>query len=514
MDKQRGFLDNCEQEQLQFSGAIQSHGALIICQPDGTVTHRSDNLADFIADSLVAEGSLQPAILKLIPKSEQSPDTDAPVQRLFLQQALDGKSDLLDVVLTHSASRVAIEVLHHEASRAEPPWFPPPGLTAINNDDELAETRHELIDWIARVSGYERVMYYQFLPDGEGEVCSEYCHKDIDGSYLGLRFPASDIPQIARNIYRKNPWRTISDSHSEAVALRRLEPAVNSGHTEVDSDVLPDLTYVDLRSVSPVHAVYMQNMGDRASFTLSVVSADGLDALIFCHSPVAGRLSLDRQGAISNVVRQYNTLLREYRARKRMKIVDEFSYQVNQTLSRMNTLSDVAAQWQVLSCWLLGTFEADCLVIQIGDQIQVAGEETDPHISDYLQGWFKEHCQELFFSTDYLSGLQPDSQILTNMAGAAGLKINNVNGRSDYLFLLRKEVIQEVSWGGNPDKPVEYHDGQLGISPRQSFAKWVEKKIGFSRPWSSDVKFRLLRLRTELQNNGIDLSELIVDTTS
>jgi len=63
------------------------------------------------------------------------------------------------------------------------------------------------------------------------------------------------------------------------------------------------------------------------------------------------------------------------------------------------------------------------------------------------------------------------------------------------LYLCRREWLHEVAWGGNPDKPVEYHDGTLGIAPRRSFEKWVEKRIGYCRPWENEVRLLLLRLR-------------------
>lgn len=509
----RGFLDRCEQEPLQFSGEIQSFGALFICQQNGLVSHISANLPE-LTDLPITLGEDYPSELSgLIANLELNPGS-----KLYAEEILAGKGraeesllvaeksllvpeksllaaeNSLDAILTrcHSGA-VIVELMPHQASRSEPEWIEPPAFGTINNEPHRQNLQDSLIHWITQVSGYDRVMYYQFLPGGEGEVQSEARQQQAEGSYLGLRFPASDVPQIAREIYRKNPWRTISDSASDSVAILKLDaPDIVMGQSN------PDLTLSDLRSVAKVHAIYMQNMGDRASFTLPIMGSESLDALISCHSPTPGKLSLARQQAISQVVVQYNTQLREYRTRCRMKVVDEFAYQTNQMLAAIQALQDQQARWEKLAQWLLSNFSADTLVLHNDEKTWVSGLPVETHTVEQLDHWFIRQSPELAFSTDYLQGLDTEQLLLTEMAGVAGLKVTPDNGQPYRLYLFRKEEIQEVAWGGNPDKPVEYHDGEWGISPRRSFAKWVEKKLGYSRPWPSDTKFRLLRLRGEL----------------
>ena len=84
------------------------------------------------------------------------------------------------------------------------------------------------------------------------------------GSYLGLRFPASDIPAIARNLYMINPSRYIYNTEGESVPVVALDEAVI------------DLTYSGLRSVAPVHVEYLSNMGVKSSFSIPVKSLIGL----------------------------------------------------------------------------------------------------------------------------------------------------------------------------------------------------------------------------------------------
>ena len=60
------------------------------------------------------------------------------------------------------------------------------------------------------LTGFDRVMIYRFDPDGSGEVIAEAARAGLE-PYLGLHYPASDIPQQARLLYRRNWLRIIPD---------------------------------------------------------------------------------------------------------------------------------------------------------------------------------------------------------------------------------------------------------------------------------------------------------------
>lgn len=478
----RGFLADCEKEQLHASGAIQGFGAMLILNEAMEPTHRSANFKhltgmapDDVAELLQREKQI-PAIRSL---------SETPGSRLYVEAAIESEAGLLDLVISRGEDhRIMLEFLPAEASRFTPVWIAPPEMKSIVDTEQLQQLRKNLIAWVAEVTGFERVMYYQFLEGGDGEVVAETCDERCHGSYLGLRFPASDIPQIARNIYLQNPWRVISDAAAEYV------PLLGEGST--------NLTWCDLRSVSPVHAVYMQNMGDRASFSLPVTAGQELEALIACHSALPGTLPLARLKAVHEVVRSYNMLLRDFRSRTRVRLVDEITRTIRRELEHQASISNTEA-WQHLSHWLLREFEADALVWCQDGQVSTAGVDVEDELIRQLDDWFSRHCQELVFVEDRLRNtLSVD--VLTSIAGAAGLRFRrDGENTSARLYLLRSEQVEEVSWGGNPDKPVEHHDGVLGIAPRRSFAKWVEKRLGYSRAWGGTTRLKLLRLRDELQ---------------
>jgi|GEM_PF-617093 len=476
----RGFLADCEKEQLHASGAIQCSGALLVLNAALEPTHWSANFKHLTG---MAPADMQ----RLLQREKQIPAirslSETPGSRLYVEAAIESEAGMLDLVISRGDDhRVMLEFLPADASRFTPAWIAPPEMKSIVDTEQLQQLRRDLTAWVAEVTGFERVMYYQFLEGGDGEVVAETCDERCHGSYLGLRFPASDIPQIARSIYLQNPWRVISDAAAESV------PLLGEGRT--------NLTWCDLRSVSPVHAVYMQNMGDRASFSLPVTTGQELEALIACHSSLPGALPLARLKAVHEAVRSYNMLLRDFRSRTRVRLVDEITRTIQRELERQ---AGDAEAWQHLSHWLLREFEADALVWCQDGQVTTAGVAVEQELIRQLDEWFSRHCQELVFIEDHLRNTL-SADVLTSIAGAAGLRFRRKGeAAASRLYLLRSEQVEEVSWGGNPDKPVEHHDGVLGIAPRRSFAKWVEKRLGYSRAWGGTTRLKLLRLRDELQ---------------
>ncbi len=111
-----------------------------------------------------------------------------------------------------------------------------------------------------RITGFDRVMIYQFDSEWNGNVLAEDRNERLP-SYLNLRFPASDIPRQARELYRINRLRLIARNDYEPVRL-----LAQANETEP-----LDLSLSTLRSVSPVHLEYMRNMGMASSMSISLM---------------------------------------------------------------------------------------------------------------------------------------------------------------------------------------------------------------------------------------------------
>ena len=129
---------------------------------------------------------------------------------------------------------------------------------------------------IRALTGFDRVMVYRFDADWNGEVVAEVKRTDLE-PFLGLHYPAADIPAQARRLYTLNWLRLIPDVHYRP---SRLVPEFDPSGASLD------LSFSVLRSVSPIHIEYLTNMHVTASMSVSLVRDNTLmpNAMVGCPS--------------------------------------------------------------------------------------------------------------------------------------------------------------------------------------------------------------------------------------
>lgn len=472
----RTFLQACESEPLHRSGAILSHGALVVADREDRVCHVSDNLAAWL------EASPQEWLGKPLPETLRAVTANLggqPGARLAIEAVMRGPAGWLDGVMHRDEEGCALlEFTAHQPGTPE--RSPRDLVTAPEDESDLQTARDNLMQRIARLTGFQRVMYYRFLEQGDGEVVAEARQGEIYGAYLGLRFPASDIPLIARSLYLKNPWRLIPDAAADPVPVLGREAAA------------PDLTWSDLRSVSPVHRVYLANMGVRASLSFPVVLGGVLTALVACHHSEPRQPSLAIMEYASHLIRTHAMAVSSFQSRRRMRLVDGLEHRFDAARELLQRQGDLLAAWPELGAWLMREFQVDGAQMCLGDSCALAGKGLEPETLAALNEWLQR--EKPVWAADSLSRQVPGLP-LSEIAGVLTIRVVQGKDREARVYLCRQEHIHEVAWGGNPDKPVEYHDGALGIAPRRSFEKWMEKRLGYSRPWDNESRLLALKLR-------------------
>lgn len=117
-----------------------------------------------------------------------------------------------------------------------------------------------VVELVRELTGYDRVMVYKFHEDEHGEVVAESRRPDLE-PYLGLHYPATDIPQASRFLFRQNRVRMIADCN--AAPIRIIQ----------DKSLRQPLCLVGstLRAPHGCHAQYMANMGSTASLAMAVI---------------------------------------------------------------------------------------------------------------------------------------------------------------------------------------------------------------------------------------------------
>lgn len=277
-------LETCAREPIHIPGAIQPHGVLLVLkEPELTIVQASENTKLFFgeaADQLIGEKLDRLLTKEQVDGIRAALVSGDPAESNPLQLGFTGMhgSMALDGVL-HQHDGFAI--LEFEPAMSEGSANFVNFYKAVSKTTgrlQSALTLQTLLDEAAtgvrQMTGFDRVMIYRFADGGEGEVIAESKAETVD-PYFGLRYPASDIPEQARRLYTVSLIRCIPTVKYKPVPL---VPSIN-----ITTHRPTDLSHAGLRSVSPIHCEYLQNMGVAASMSVSIVRNGKLWGLVACH---------------------------------------------------------------------------------------------------------------------------------------------------------------------------------------------------------------------------------------
>ncbi|NIJ06510.1 light-regulated signal transduction histidine kinase (bacteriophytochrome)/CheY-like chemotaxis protein [Sphingomonas vulcanisoli] len=481
-DFEKVDLTNCDREPIHLLGAIQPKGYLIAVSRDWLIARVSKNIRTLLGhdpDDLIGSplADYVPSVLLHDLRNRLSylsePDM---VERLFGRQiGTSGQS--YDVAVHYSGDQIVIEAEPGNPGD-ESPISVRAMMSRLDRAKDLPAFYREGARQVRSLLGYDRVMVYKFAENGNGEVVAEACKPGI-GSFLGLHYPASDIPRQARALYKRNLVRVIRDVAADPIPI---VPQIDAAGNQLD------MSLSILRSVSPIHIEYLKNMGVAASLSISIIVDDELWGLFACHhyaprSPTFERRSVCEQFADMFSMRlesRERRLIGEYERRAR-DISDQL---LGAVASDETLLND--PDW--LGDILTGAIPADGVGVWINGNSAFSG--TTPPSED-----FRRIVRALnglpagrVFTTDYIGGLIEDAGDFADRA-AGMLAIPISRSPRDYVILFRSEIMQSVRWAGDPHKPVEYGPNGSRLTPRESFAEWQENVTGRAEPFTpSEVR--------------------------
>ncbi|RYZ96742.1 MAG: GAF domain-containing protein, partial [Proteobacteria bacterium] len=339
------------------------------------------------------------------------------------------------------------------------------GMEAIARGTSWEDFLHDAAAQTAEVLGYDRVMIYRFHHDDHGEVIAEALRSGVE-SFLGLHYPASDIPAPARRVFFDNWVRMIPDVEYTPVGLSpALDPQTSKS---------PDLSLTAMRAVSPIHLEYLRNMGVRASLTVSIKSEGRLWGLIACHHLTPRYLDLEERAAAEVLGRFISVTLRdaskieEYEQRRKLKIVND------DILGRLRINQDVGHEILHARPNLLDLIQADgsAAALYVNGAWDRIGEVPPDEEMDALVEWIQEtHPQREIFHTDKLPLEFPRAARYRNLASGV-LALSIPKTRKSFVLLFRPEKISTVRWAGNPDG--KHADATGRLHPRASFSEWKD----------------------------------------
>lgn len=475
-------LINYDGELIHLPGLIQPHGVLLVLQaPSLEIIQASTNTQDLIGyppenllgkplSDLLEEVHIQRIQYCLTEDFESINPLNLSVKCLHGSVDFDG--------IVHPWDGVVLLELELKAATGRPDFFDfyhqvKEPITRIQKAPTLLEMCQIGVKEIQRITGFDRVMVYQFDQDGAGSVIAEETNQD--NPYLGLRYPAFDIPPLARQLFTLNWLRLIPDINYQPVPLL-------PSHNPLTQQPL-DLTLSGLRSASPCHLEYLKNMGANASMTISLIQEQKLWGLIACHHsspkyiPYHIRTICEFVGQVMSIELTNKEGSEDSDYKRQLQTLQT---QFVETLSQAEHFLDGMVQLQTQ---LLNLVNATGAVILSGDRyVQVGETPTKAEVQSLLK-WIKPHLDQGIFETRSLAKNYPAAAAFQTIAsGVLALEISRIH--HNYILWFRPEVIQLVNWGGNPYKPMEVSaDGSIHMSPRKSFELWREMVRGTALPW-------------------------------
>lgn len=474
-------LAACEREPIHIPGSIQPHGILLTIDGEGRVAAASDN-----ADDLWGPVIGRP-VIDLIDDSVLSaaPEPQAPTARYA--GMLEQSSSAFDVFVHRTQQGFIVELERASQPRLSASEVLEQMVTSssrIGEARDLSTATQAAAEAVRDVTGYDRVMVYRFLDDGSGEVIAEARVRDID-PLLNHRYPASDIPRQARELYLKNPIRVIQDVGYTPVPLRAERAPI-------------DLGGALLRSVSPVHIQYLKNMGIGASASVSIVYQGELWGLIACHHRSAKAIGYERRETSRQVTLALEVAIHrleeEQSQREALRLTRRREELLPQIAAAASLHEGLARNVEEL----LQTIPAHGLALVCDDEITTVGVTPPDEAIEQLTEWLVRQSAPTVHTTDNLGQDFAPAQDWT--AQASGLLSLIVSRKpASVVMWFRAEEVETVNWAGNPHEPLDTSAPAGALCPRRSFELWVEQVRGRSRPWRTNEQDAARRLAERLE---------------
>jgi two-component system, chemotaxis family, sensor kinase Cph1 len=515
-------LTNCDAEPVRTPGCIQAHGALLVLRlRDLSILQASENtlavlgwgaqglLGKNVSHVMNADGYARLQNILAAEPTERNAVYVATLSADEHTEAMDVTVHTLEGVVMLEFEPVNRKVMENGGRDTVNTLAPNPKeganyyalikktIVRLQSMDTMQSFCQTLADEVRLLSGFDRVMIYKFHADHHGEVYAESRVEEL-APWLGLHYPAEDIPKPARDIFAKTWIRPVPDING---GLAEMVPLVNP-----DTGKPVDMTFCALRGVSIMYSEYLQNMGVSAGLTMPLRRDSDLWGLITCHHynephfvPYELRAACEFLAQVGSL--QHRAVEDREHAAYRLRLEE-----VNQQLLSMAAQEGGLASITDGKPSLLGAMNASGAALFHRDRWWRIGRTPDERELDALASWLIERLDSSavvtpLFSTHELATEYPPGAAFADVA--SGLIAAPLSRTGHNLMMwFRPEIQQTVNWGGNPhDKPTVPGPHGARLTPRRSFELFSESVHQRAAPWLQveiDAAARLRSLIMEL----------------
>ncbi|MCG9970389.1 ATP-binding protein [Christiangramia crocea] len=496
-------MTNCDKEPIHIIGKSQSHGVIVACDKVSlNITQIGRNSEDFFgtpSKELLSKplsfliGEERTSELKLLKNEEERP--------VVREVKINDKEF---VMIPHISGDSLI--IDFEPARSDyNPYEYQRQLTSILNILGSSETPEDLCADAAKITrdifGYDRVMVYKFDEEWNGEVIAEEKEEHLE-SWLGLHYPASDIPRQSRELFMKHRVRIISNVNYDPIPI---EPEISP----VNGEPL-DLSKSELRGVSPIHIEYLKNMKVGASLTAALISKGKLWGLLACHHYSAKYINYYHRQTCEFLTQIFSNELTLKETNRYIGKLEDWESIRGDLVTQIESEGKIKkglAEQKVLFTDLM-----DCkggAIILDGKMRLVGNTPSKKQVRKLAESFLSRQDESVYFTKNLAKFYEPARDFLASASGILSVKLGRSN--KDFLMWFRPEVVQNVSWGGNPDKKASFDEEKQRMTPRKSFEKWTQKLTGVSDPWLDYQISAAKAIRESLSNIILEKQKLKID---
>jgi len=487
-------LSNCDDEPIQTPGCIQAHGLLLALRlNDLVVMQVSENCERWTGRPV---GQLLGCAVAQVVGSAAAER----IQALVRTEALDQNPcyALTSRLPGAAADAAAMDMTVHTADGVllleMEPSSRGPSVSGQDSDyfslirktigrlkstQSLVEFCDVVASEVRHITGLDRAMVYRFHADDSGEVVADARREDLH-SWLGLRYPASDFPRPAREIFKRIGVRPLPDAQGE---LCEMVPLLNP-----DTRRPLDMTHCALRGASVMYTEYLQNMGVAATLVMPILRDGALWGLVVCHHYTPTAMPYPLRSAAEFLAQIASLEIAQVELREHMQ------YRIHLDAVHLAVLSRSAGDGLLSvtgpsSPNLLDGIRAEGVAVFQRNHWFTAGVVPDEQQLKPLAAWLRECIDQTrdglqVYATDALGAAYPAAAEFAALASGVLATAVSLHPDSPLILWFRGEQAQTFNWAGNPhEKPNTV--GPLGtrLTPRRSFELWQEQVRGRSSPW-------------------------------
>lgn len=493
-------LTTCDKEPIHLLGKIQRIGYLLAVRiSDFSITFYSQNAPELFGVEITRTTKLQNLVpstfVKKVTEFKNSLLTNQPCDELLqlnntFYQIYCSSTDTDSVILEFEAIP---NISQHLESGNSGLLFVSKSLEYFNRATNELDLVTNAVELFKQYTQFDRVMVYKFDENRNGHVIAESKAFGLD-SFLGLNYPASDIPKQAYQLYLTNKVRAIHSVFDEGVNI--ISNQANSYNTI-------DLSYSIFRSVSPIHIQYLKNMGVTATHAVSLIQGDKLWGMLICHN-YSGEKHLNINQRINTqlfgdlLMNKINILGSE----KRLGIDSSFNTIIQKIAISHKPIQEILSN---LHPDLQAIFEYDSLLYFSTNQTFQLGKDIPFNFKETLLEklhQFENQKNAVYTTTSICKDLFDTEQQLPYQGL---LKIDLSGNPLNFILLLKEEQLKTINWAGNPNKALSVNPNDHNqLSPRQSFAQFTELIKYQSLPISQKQIELAFLLRDALISSQID----------